>query len=568
LSYFDIFCGKDILEHYCKRPAPDYNIHQYDTMLSFSMDGAQLYRNKKSDVLIANWVLLNLDPKSRYKKTEAMPAFVVPGPEKVKHPDSFMYPSWREVRILMDHGLKIRNGALPVPNQLQTSHLHLLLTLADAVAMAQILGTVGHIGDRSCRENCPTKGRLMPTGSTYYPCLHKPDGYARPKGNHPSSDPADVAAYEMSREEYLNDLNRVLRSTTQGRFEHNRRAAGLVKPSLLCALPDLYSLGAPQAHVADWMHLPTINAQEEMIELWRGTFDCYKTDNVNDWPWAGLKEEDKWEDHGAEIESLGMHYASWFGRVPRNPAKKLNTGFKAIEGALYMYGSGPMAFRSCLPELYYRHFCMLVCIYDILEQLEITHADLAELTHLTIRFAKEFERIYVQNHPDRVHMIRPWIHTLLHTAQGVVRTGPLIYYAQWTMERLIGLLEDDLHLHSNPYANIAHIAKRLCSRNALKALIPDLNIAERHLTDADVDCGGGLALLHPRDRVEKRLPEIQADAVRAFAASLWDNEHEYPQLKMVRYARAALPNGCIVWSPLSAYKVKKTGRMVEVRSMH
>jgi hypothetical protein len=136
-------------------------------MLFFSMDGAQLYHNKKTNVLIANWVLLNLDLKSCYKKTEAMPAFVVPGPEKVKRPDLFMYPSWREVCILMDHRLKIRNGALPVPNQLQTLHLHLLLALANAAAMAQIFGTVSHIGDWSCWENCPTKGHLMPTGLTY-----------------------------------------------------------------------------------------------------------------------------------------------------------------------------------------------------------------------------------------------------------------------------------------------------------------------------------------------------------------------------------------------------------------
>jgi hypothetical protein len=188
LSYFDIFCGKDILEHYCKCPTPDYNIHQYDTMLSFSMDGSQLYHNKKSNVLIANWVLLNLDPKSCYKKTEAMPAFTVPGPEKVKHPDLFMF----EIHILMDHRLKIQNSTQPVPNQLQTSQLHLLLTLAHAVAIAQMLGTMDHIDDWSCWENCPTKGHLKPTGLTYYPCLHKPDVYAWPKGHRPSSDPADV----------------------------------------------------------------------------------------------------------------------------------------------------------------------------------------------------------------------------------------------------------------------------------------------------------------------------------------------------------------------------------------
>jgi hypothetical protein len=67
---------------------------------------------------------------------------------------------------------------------------------------------------------------------------------------------------------------------------------------------------------------------------------------------------------------------------------------------------------------------------------------------------------------------------LLHMAPEVVRVGPGGYYTQWTMERTIGNLGEEIKQPSNPYANLSQHGIHHSQVNALKAMIPAL---EPHL---------------------------------------------------------------------------------------
>ena len=58
-----------------------------DVVVMFSMDGAQLYKNKASDCWIYIWILLNLAPDKRYKKRYVMPGAIIPSPNKSKNTD-------------------------------------------------------------------------------------------------------------------------------------------------------------------------------------------------------------------------------------------------------------------------------------------------------------------------------------------------------------------------------------------------------------------------------------------------------------------------------------------------
>ncbi|KDQ09065.1 hypothetical protein BOTBODRAFT_78125, partial [Botryobasidium botryosum FD-172 SS1] len=49
------------------------DIGEDDPVLVLSVDGAQLYRDKKSDCWIYIWILLNLSPRKRYKKRYIFP---------------------------------------------------------------------------------------------------------------------------------------------------------------------------------------------------------------------------------------------------------------------------------------------------------------------------------------------------------------------------------------------------------------------------------------------------------------------------------------------------------------
>ncbi|KAF8576405.1 hypothetical protein K439DRAFT_1229639, partial [Ramaria rubella] len=55
---------------------------------------------------------------------------------------------------------------------------------------------------------------------------------------------------------------------------------------------------------------------------------------------------------------------------------------------------------------------------------------------------------------DRLHLVWPCIHALLHLGLEVPCLGPPMLYLTWTMECMIGNLGEELKLHSNPCANL------------------------------------------------------------------------------------------------------------------
>jgi hypothetical protein len=105
--------------------------------------------------------------------------------------------------------------------------------------------------------------------------------------------------------------------------------------------------------------------------------------------------------------------------------------------------------------------------------------------------------------------------------------GPPCYYSQWTMECLIGILEHELRLHSNPYANIAMIATHLAQKNTMLALLPELVPPKVCFSDLDIDFGNGYGIKHPIDAHQYKLSPIQAEAVAQFWQQYNDNGHTF-----------------------------------------
>jgi hypothetical protein len=389
-SQSDIFSGASIIDKFRAG-----ELRRFDTMMCISMDGAQLYRSKESDTFIYTWIFLNLPPNVRYKKNHLAPAFIVPGPKKIKHPESFAYPSMHEARVLMDPGFKIQDG---LTGQKEQSNLAVLAGLANGPCMTQLFGTAGHLGFHSCRFNCPVPGRLAPNGTTYYPVLLKPNDYARDLGAHPDIRPEVVSALALSPERYLEKLRSLMLSPTEAIYKKQRRETGLTKPSMMLGWPENRTLGVPGIFVSDQMHA-IINAQDELIPLFTGSFTCHKDDLVASWAWCqNLMVPKNWKAHGKWIGGLRPYVPGWYEQPARNPAEKGNTQWKAIETLHYIFGVGPNVFCHRLPEAYWKHFCKLVRIFDILELDSISREEITELRQLSIEYAREFELLYVQRH--------------------------------------------------------------------------------------------------------------------------------------------------------------------------
>jgi hypothetical protein len=319
----------------------------------------------------------------------------------------------------------------------------------------------------------------------------------------------------------------------------------------------------------DMMHLPALNVPDLLIKLWRGqSLTKGHPDDTSNWPWAVfLRQSLHWKLHGADVEALKPYLPTWFERVPRNPAEKINSGYKAWEYLLWMYGAGPALLHYHLPSEYWVHFCKLVRSMHIHEQHEITAEELQEAADLIIDFVNDFEDLYVKRLPERLHFIRPWLHTLLHIALEVIHIGPTCYYSQWTMERTIGFLEEGLRQHSNPYSNLAHVALRHSQVSALKAKIPDLGGLTNQLPRGAIDLGDDYSLRHPREENQQSVTLMEAQAIQDFISSRKGEPSEWND-KVLRWGCAALPNGSIAhtaWKEcLRPLEKSRIARMVEV----
>jgi hypothetical protein len=542
----DVFSGAAILDHFERG-----RVNQHDVMGLYACDGAQLYQSQNSDCWFGSLVILNLPPDMRYKQEHVCPVLIIPGPNKPKNMDSFHYPLFHQFAALMKQGFAITDGDAPtLLEQEQHSHLHFMLAGADGPGMTELDGGVGHSGAAGCRAHCPFKGRHKCGVPHYYPALQRPFPYNVPSCSHPDGDPDDIAAHQPSMESYLSDLSELLRAQTDSAFEKIRLKTGLTKPTLLLGLPLEYMIGIPHVFCLDFMHIPALNSPDLLLPLFRGSFSRDSKD-TNIWAWAeSLSNKENWEAHGALIGSLQRWIPAWYGRSPRNPAKKVNTDFKAWEFMVYLYGLGPMVFREHLPLEYWKHYCKLVRIVEIANQTEITAEELVELNGYATTWQLEYEELYIERKSERLHFVRPWIHLLLHLANEIFLKGPPAYYAQWTMERVIGYLKDGLRLHSNPYANLAWVATRLCQVNAMKAMVPDLVTKKRSVYDTGRDIGDGFALLHPREDARRSLPPAHKEKLVSFMDEYGlEGDQEWQRNHCVRkFARVAVPNGSVIRS--------------------
>ncbi|KAG6825417.1 hypothetical protein H0H92_003754 [Tricholoma furcatifolium] len=534
----DIICGTDIL-----RACSNGEINEDDTLLMLSLDGAQIYRNKASDCWIYIWTFINLAPGMRYKKKYVFPGGVFPGPNKIKDAQSFLFPGLHPiVAINRAGGLRVWNASTRTT---YLSKIYIVLATADGPGMVYLNGLVGHSGKIGCRLWCGLVGRKKLGSSYYFPLLSKPDNYNIRGCDHDDVPPHIVRDIDINR--YHSQLATVIASRNRNEYEINRRETGICRPSVFSGLPEKTYLGIPHMFPCDIMHL-ILNLADLLIPLWRGTFECAETDSRDTWRWAVLRGE-IWQAHGRDVARCTPYLPGSFDRPPRNPAEKINSGYKAWEYLIYIFGLGPGLLYGVLPLDIWQSYCKLVSAIRILYQHSITSNQL-QVAHLhLIQFIAEFETQYVQRREDRIPMARQSIHGLSHLAREVARVGPGITYSQWTMERTIGNLTEELRQHSVPYQHLSRRAVERAEINALLAMVPSLDTHEKRentVPHGAIDLNDGYILLRAMDSCARSITDLEAAAFQDFLGA--ENvPYSWPP-RLVRWARLRLPNGQVARS--------------------
>jgi hypothetical protein len=135
---------------------------------------------------------------------------------------------------------------------------------------------------------------------------------------------------------YIRNLMYLKSSSNKTQYEKRRKETSICKPSIMSGLPRV--LPVPHCFSLDIMHHPGLNIPELLLGLWHATIPCDKDDDKSTWVWAEkLRQSQVWQDHGKAVASATPYLPGSFDRAPRNPAEKLNSGYKAWEFLIYLY---------------------------------------------------------------------------------------------------------------------------------------------------------------------------------------------------------------------------------------
>ena len=382
---------------------------------------------------------------------------------------------------------------------------------------------------------CGLIGRNKEHGPHYYPALLRPDGFE----DHQTSSHPDIDIHTLpspDADKYKTDLFCVISSCSRREYERRRLSTGIGKPSIFAGVPRILSL--PACFAGDLMHQPLINLTALLLDLWCARPEVRDYDRMTIWPWAVLKG-DVWVEHGEAVAHASKYLPTSFGRVPRNPKEKISSGYKAWELLYYIYGEGPGLFFGILPNEYYAHFCKLVRGIRIIYQRSISQEQLAIARRLLLQWVLEFEILYCDRNPDRLHFVRQCVHSISHLAGETRRLGPLWLSSQWTMERVIGYLGFLLKQPSNPFRNLAAQTRRVATTNSLVAMWPDFE-KPKEPPRGSKDLGDEYLLLGPKDTSSYNPSPSEQTALDNFFSRHTDNEdadHE----SFYRWGRLKVP---------------------------
>lgn len=289
------------------------------------------------------------------------------------------------------------------------------------------------------------------------------------------------------------------------------------------------------------MHLICLNLTDLLFGLWRGTLKCGENDLKATWSWAILHDF-LWEEHGEDVRRATPYLPGSFDRPPRNPAEKASSGYKAWEWLMYVFGMGPAVFYGVLEEPYYSNFCLLVHAIRILHQRTITRAEMIQAHNELIQFVDDYERLYYQGKSARLHFVRQSIHGLLHLSPGIPDYGPLGLLAQWTMERTIGNLTEEIRQPSNAFMNLAERCVIRAQVNAIKSMYPQLQDAPvKTHPDGAQSLGDGYYLLHAKDNCPREVRPCEEVAIKNYYASMGRPVDPNWHPRVTRWARLEIP---------------------------
>ena len=406
----------------------DNHIHHYeklklfddgrDTAISLSSDGAQLTMKKQSNMWLLIVVLFNLPPEICYKSKDDIFPLAIPGPLAPGNIESFIYPLFEEM-AQASVGMWTWDA---VDSSYFVLRAYLCGVKGDMLGSAKLSGMAGHSALHGDHFSLVKGAHIPKEGAKpqYYPISPPQKEIHNPMCNIVDLDNLPL----QGQRHYWRTIERLESATTKAELQRVVQRTG-ISCLTMCATSPTFS--HPPFFPLDPFHLFYENCMVHIWDLW--VAPSSEGEKIYMKPKMAI-QLGKW------IEEVITTLPPTFSGLVRNPWKKCNSKYTVFEWmALLHWYIVPMAWELGFDDEVLENFAQFVNIVEVaMSHSPKSDNDLVSLYNLVKSFLQEFERLYVQNDPEKVSRCRLCLWQLIHIPTHIAWNGSIRFGSQATVE--------------------------------------------------------------------------------------------------------------------------------------
>jgi hypothetical protein len=303
-----------------------------DIALGLSTDGFSPFKRRKKTC----WPLLlfnyNLPPEIRFHLKHVLCVGVIPGPNKPKDADSFLWP-------LVEELLKLELGVSAFDvcaSEKFALRAYLITVFGDIPAVSMLMRMKGHNGVSPCRM-CKVDGLRVPRGSTthYVPLDRSRHPDVANSDRVKCYDPLDLPL--RTHDEFLEQARKVQFAESSAAEDRLSKQYGIKGVPILSTLSSLFF---PHSFPYDFMHLIYENVIKNLVLLWTGNYK-----GLDEGSGDYTLNPTVWDAIGVATAAGGSTIPTAFGARPPNISKD-RTACTAETWSFWLLYLGPVFFAQ------------------------------------------------------------------------------------------------------------------------------------------------------------------------------------------------------------------------------
>lgn len=360
-----------------------------DVALGLSTDGFAVFKKRKQTAWPLLVFLYNLPPDQRFLIQNILSLGIIPGPNKPKDFDSFLWPFAQEM-LRLACGEKAFDGCTLKAFILRA---FLIIIFGDIPAISALMRMKGHNGLSPCRMceivavpvvgNSRNNTHYTPLDRSSHPKVIASHQAAEGKPLVQKYDPGNLPLRTHAK--MLEQAQEVQLAPTQVAAEELAKVYGIKGVSILFHLA---SVEFPVSFPFDFMHVVWENVIKSLILLWTGDFKGLDVGSG-----SYQLSLPVWQAIGAATTAAGKTIPAAYGpRLPNIATTDQNYCTADMWSFWTLYLGPILLHRQFSNQRYYKHFIDLVRLLNICLKFEITTSDIEVLDTGFQKWVEKYEQ--------------------------------------------------------------------------------------------------------------------------------------------------------------------------------